>query len=166
MKILLLLSVLFIASCHRSPWQHAFIRNGNDRYDLAKLIYPPSSDTQGIELEITRLGQEIQAYINVRHFKLPKNENDAQTTTVVISTHSATKAFVIPLLEGGERARLTAACLEYLIQNLELKTAVTLSSGHFSETVDASNFNLHYDAFMRKPSVIQPRSLIDFEPFK
>lgn len=166
MKILFcLLLLLLTTSCHHSTWQHTSIRNGNDRYDMAKLTYPSSNETNGIELEMTRLGKEIHAYINVHCFELPMNENDKHATTLTISTNCATRTFVIPLLEGGQRARLTDTCLEYLLQNLELKPSVTLSSGHFSETLDASNFERHYDALLRKPSVIQPRSMISLELF-
>ena len=165
MKILPFLLLLFLAGCHHSPWQHTSIRNGNDRYDMAKLTYPPSNETNGIELEISRLGKEIHAYINVHHFQLPSSGVDEHATTLTVSTNCSTKTFVIPLLEGGQRARLTDTCLEYLLQNLELKPSVTLSSGHFSETLDASNFERHYDALLRKPSAIQPRSMISLELF-
>ena len=132
---------------------------------MAKLIYPSSCETNGIELEITRYGKEIYAYINVHHFELPSDKNNRHATTLTIRTNCATKTFMIPLLEGGGRARLTDTCLEYLLQNLELKPSVTLFSGHFSETLDASNFERHYDALLRKPNVIEPRSMISLELF-
>ncbi|QVL56683.1 MAG: hypothetical protein KFB93_04690 [Simkaniaceae bacterium] len=165
MRILFLLFLFFLTSCHRSPWQHTSIRNGDNNYDMAKLTYPLSNETNGMELEITRYGKEIHAYINVHRFELPSYENDLHATSLTISTHSAKRTFVIPLLEGGQRARLTDSCLEYLIQNLELKPTVTLSSGHFSEELDASNFQRHYDALLRKPSIVEPRSMISLELF-
>lgn len=163
MRALYFILLLFLTGCHHSPWQHTSIRNGNDRYDMTKLTYLPSNEINGLELEMTRLGKEIHAYINVHHFELPKNENDKHATTLIISTNCSTRSFVIPLLEGGQRARLTDTCFEYLLQNLKLKPSVTLFSGHFSETLDASNFECHYDALLRKPSVIQPRSMINLE---
>ncbi|MDN3509369.1 MAG: hypothetical protein P0S93_05075 [Candidatus Neptunochlamydia sp.] len=165
MRILYLLLLLFLAGCHHSTWQHTSIRNGNDRYDMSKLTCPPYNETNGIELEITRLEKEIHAYINVHHLQLPKNKDDERATTLIISTNCSTRTFIIPLLEGRQRARLTDTCFEYLLQHLELKPSVTLSSGHFSETLDASNFGRHYDTLLRKPSFIQPRSMISLELF-
>lgn len=165
MRVLFFLSLLLLTSCHREPWQHTSIRNGNYQYDMAKLTYPSSNETSGMELEITRYGREVHAYINVHHYELPSYENDLHATTLTIRSDCGSRAFVIPLLEGGQRARLTDACLEYLLQNLELKPIVTLISGHFSEEIKASNFERHYDALLRKPSVIQPRSMISLELF-
>ncbi|MEM8727209.1 MAG: hypothetical protein AAGE99_00620 [Chlamydiota bacterium] len=132
---------------------------------MAKLTYPSSDELTGIELEITRLGKEIVAHVNVHRFQLPSSEDDGGSATLTIGTDCLKKTFIIPLLEGRQRARLTDNCLEYLLQNLELKASVTLSSGHFSATLNASNFKRHYDAFLRKASIIQPRSTIDLELF-
>jgi hypothetical protein len=130
---------------------------------MAKLSHPPTSVNDGLELELTRHGKEIHGYINVHTFELPSLENDTHATTLTISTRSATETFTIPLLEGGQRAKLTETCLDYLLQNLELKSSVVLTSGHFSETLDASNFRRHYDALLRAPSRILPQNMINFE---
>ncbi|MCB1107205.1 MAG: hypothetical protein KDK76_03825 [Chlamydiia bacterium] len=163
MKYLLILFTLLLTSCHRDGWHHTSIQNGNVRYDIAKLTHPSSSNSGGIELEITRFGKEIHGYINVHAFELPAYEDDPHATTLTISANCATKTFVIPLLEGGQRAKLTDTCLDYLLQTLELKPSVILTSGHFTEILDASNFERHYDALVRKPREILPQSIISFE---
>lgn len=132
---------------------------------MAKLTYPASSENNGMELEIARYGKEIHAYVNVHSYEFPTYENDLHATTLTISTNCASRTFVLPLLEGGQRARLTDTCLEYLLQNLDLKPAVTLSSGHFSQNLESSNFERHYDALLRKPRIINPKSMINFELF-
>lgn len=165
MKFLLLSFLLLLTSCHREPWQHTSIRNGNPNYDMAKLTYPASNPTSGMELELTRTGKEIHGYVNVHHYELPSYQDDLHATTLTITTNCAARTFVIPLLQGGQRARLTDDCLDYLLQNLELKPAVTLSSGHFSQELESSNFERHYNALLRKPPVIDPRSMVSFEIF-
>lgn len=165
MRILALFFLLFLTSCHREPWQHTSIRNGNAHYDMAKLTYPPSNPTSGMELELTRTGKEVHGYVNVHHYELPSHEDDLHATTLTISTNCASRTFVIPLLQGGQRAHLTDECLEYLLQNLELKPSVTLTSGHFSQELESSNFERHYNALLRKPPVIAPRSMVSFELF-
>ena len=160
----LLLSLLFLlTSCHHEVWQHSSIRNGNPQYDLAKLIYPSSNPNSGIKLEMIRNGKEVHAYINVKQYDLPPYENNPHQTLLTIETNRITKTFVIPLLEGKQRARLTDTCLDYLLQTLELKPSVTLSSGHFSETLNATNFSRHYDALLRQPHRLLPENLITFE---
>lgn len=163
MKSVLFILFLLLTSCHRSPWQHTSIRSGNHRYDMAQLTYPSSSETNGVELEITRVGKEIDAYINVHCFELPKLSDDSHTTMLTIDASGATRTFVLPLLEGGQRAHLTETCLNYLLQILILKDSVILSSGHFSTVIDASHFERHYDALLKKPSVLQPRSMIRWD---
>ncbi|MBF5059528.1 hypothetical protein [Candidatus Neptunochlamydia vexilliferae] len=81
----------------------------------------------------------------------------------ILSQNGFTKTFVIPLLEGGQRARLTDTCLSYLIQVLEMYDTATLTSGHFSETISGANFQRHHDALMRCPSALRPQNLITFE---
>jgi hypothetical protein len=130
---------------------------------MAKLSHPPMSSTDGLELELTRYGKEIHGYVNVHTFELPIFEGDTHATTLTISTNCASETFVIPLLEGGQRARLSDTCLDYLLQNLELKSSVVLTSGHFSETLDTSNFRRHYDALLRTSSRIRPQNMINFE---
>lgn len=164
MKALFLL-LLFLTSCHCEPWKHTSIRNGNAHYDMAKLTYPPSNPISGMELELTRTGKEIHGYVNVLHYELPPHENDLHATTLSISTNCASRTFVIPLLQGGQRARLTDDALDYLLQNLELKPSVTLTSGHFSQELESSHFERHYNALLRKPPVPDPRSMITFEIF-
>lgn len=165
MRLLALSLFLILAGCHRGPWQHTSIRNGNAHYDMAKLTYTSSNPISGIELELTRTGKEVQAYINVHHYELPSYQQDHHATTLTISTNCGKRSFIIPLLQGGQRARLTNECLEYLLQNLELKPTVTLSSGHFTQELESSNFERHYNALLRKPPVIDPRSMISFELF-
>lgn len=163
MKRLLLLYLVLLSGCHRDGWQHTSIQNKENRYDIAKLSHPPTSVSDGIELELTRHGKEIHGYINVHTFELPSSKENTSATTLTISTRSASKTFTLPLLEGGQRARLTDTCLEYLLQTLELKSSVILTSGHFSETLDASNFRRHYDALIRAPGRILPQNMINFE---
>ncbi len=163
MRYFLPLFLLILSGCHRDGWQHASIQNGNAHYDMAKLSHPPTSPTNGLELELTRYGKEIHGYVNVHTFELPIFEEDIHATTLTISTNCASETFVIPLLEGGQRARLSDSCLDYLLQTLELKSSVILTSGHFSETLDASNFRRHYDALIRAPSRILPQNMINFE---
>ncbi|MCB1109815.1 MAG: hypothetical protein KDK64_02450 [Chlamydiia bacterium] len=163
MRLLPLLLLFFLVSCHRDGWHHTAIQNGNRQYDMAKLTHPTTSVSDGLELELTRIGKEIHGYINVHAFELPAYEEDSHATTLTISTASASQTFVIPLMEGGMRAHLTDTCLDYLLQTLELKPSVTLISGHFTEILDASNFRRHYDALLRNPSRIQPQNMIHFE---
>ena len=132
---------------------------------MAKLTYPASNPTSGIELELSRSGKELYGYVNVHHYELPTYENDLNATTLTISTNCGSRTFILPLLQGGQRARLTDDCLEYLLQTLELKPAVTLSSGHFTQELESSNFERHYNALLRKPPVIDPRSMVSFEIF-
>ena len=75
------------------------------------------------------------------------------------------KLSFVPLMEGGQRARLSDTCLEYLVQTLQLKKEVTLSSGPFTETLNSESFERHYDALLREPSRIKPQNLIHFELF-
>ena len=159
MKWLIPLLLLFCASCHHSHWKHSSLRSGNPDQDLAKLIYPASNQNSGIEVEITRFGREVHGYINVKHFTLPLHDGSSHETTLTIGSRS----FVITLLEGGQRARLTENCLDYLIQSLELKASVLLTSGHFSESLDATNFRRHYDALLRNPRRLLPQNLVTFE---
>lgn len=163
MRLLLLLLLFLLVGCHRDGWQHTAIQNGNTRYDMAKLTHPPHSINDGIELELTRTGKEIHGYINVHAFELPPLEDDPYATLLTISSLSSERTFVIPLMQGGQRAHLTNTCLEYLLQTLELKPSVTLQSGYFSETLDASNFTRHYDALLRKPHALRPQNLVSFE---
>lgn len=164
-RYFLFFTLFLLTSCHRESWQHTSIRNGNRDYDIAKLSYPPSNPNSGIKLEFTRFGKEIHGYINVATFEFPTHKDDLHATTLTISTNSTTRTFVISLLEGGQRARLTDTCLDYLIQTLQLKSSVTLSSGHFSETLESSNFERHYNVLLREPSRIKPQNLIHFELF-
>ncbi|MGE0199090.1 MAG: hypothetical protein AB7N99_09225 [Simkaniaceae bacterium] len=158
-----LIIVLLLAGCHREPWQHSSIRNGNGQHDLAKLTYPASNPNSGIELAITRHGKEILGYIHVHSYTLPLYQENPHETFLTIETEQASQTFVIPLFEGGQRARLSPICLDYLLQTLELKPSVTLSSGHFSETLNSGNFHRHYDALLREPSRLLPESLVTFE---
>ena len=159
----LLLLLLILSGCHRDGWQHTSIQNGNAHYDMAKLSHPPKSVNDGLELELTRYGKEIHGYVNVHTFELPVFDKDTHTTTLTISSNCASKTFVIPLLEGDQRARLTDICLDYLLQTLELKSSVTLTSGHFSEILDSSNFRIHHNALLREPTRILPHNVINFE---
>jgi hypothetical protein len=165
MRILASLLFIFFTSCHREPWQHTSIRNGNSNYDMAKLTYPPSHPMSGIELELTRTGKEVYGYVNVYQYEFPPYENDIHATTLTITTNSAKRTFVIPLFQGGQKARLTDECLDYLLQNLELKPTVTLSSGHFLQELESSNFERHYNVLLRKAPILNPRSMVTFELF-
>ena len=165
MRTLFFFCVLLFTSCHHNPWKNSSLSNGNERYDMAKLTYSCPKQKNELELELIRCGKEVYGYINTLCFELPRNKDDHHTTTLKITTDSGIKTFTILLLEGRKRARLSDTCLEYLLQNLELKSLVTLSCGHFSQILDTSNFQRSYDALMRKPPLIQPRSMIHLELF-
>ncbi len=162
MKYSLLIFLLLLTGCCRDGWKHTAIKSGSPDYDISKLTHPASDPTNGIELELTRYGKEVHGYIHVKTFELPSHE-DEHATMLTISTPRSNKAFVIPLLQGGQRARLTDMCLSYLVEMLEMNGAVTLTSGHFSETVSGENFHRHHDALMRRPSALRPQNLVTFE---
>lgn len=160
----LFIPLLFFVGCHHEPWHHSFIRNSNFQHDLAKLSYTPSNPHQGIELEIIRHGKEIYAYVNVKQHKFACYDNNPYQTLLTITTDHDTQTFVIPLLEGGQRAHLTTACLGYLLQVLKNHPSVTLSAGYFSEQLNTTNFTDHYNSVVKQPYPLLPEQLINFAP--
>lgn len=152
-----------LLGCYHDLWEHGALQSGKNRFNSAKLTYPPHSISDGIELELTRIGSEIYGYINVHAFELPPHMDCKSSTTLIISTHQKERIFEIPRLEGGQRARLTDDCLEYLLQILELKGSVTLKAGHYHETLDSTRFSKHYDRLTRVPIPIYPRGFVSFE---
>jgi len=101
MNWLLFLLPFFCVGCHVAPWHHSSIRNGDPKYDLAKLTYPPTNSHQGIKLELTRYGTEIHGYIHVKEYTLPRWNENTHETTLIIETNNASRTFVVTLLEGG-----------------------------------------------------------------
>jgi len=155
--------MFLLASCHSGVWHYGSIRNSRPQYSFAKLTYPASHIHDGIELEIVCVGrEEIYAYINVKQYHFIPHEGDALQTSLTIQTNHATKNFIIPLLEGRQRARLTGECLAHLLYSLERHLSVTLYSGHFSGTLNAENFKKHYHDLIAQPRRFLPEQLITF----
>jgi len=138
-----------VACSHKGPWHCSFIRNSDAQYDLAKLVYASSNPYRGIELEIVRNGREVYGYINIKHCKFMCYDGHFHQTFLTIKTDHETKGFIIPLLEGGQRASLTDCCLQYLLQALEHNSSVTLFTVHFSETLNSTKFHYYYAQLMQ-----------------
>ena len=161
MKALLFLSLFLLASCHSDPWKTTAIYSSSREYTLARLSYPPSNPNNGMELEMTRFGEEIRAYINVYQYNFPlQNTNKTHLT---IQTEDRSQTFILPLMEGEQRVRLTDRCLEYLLTSLSTHSSITLSSGHFTQTIHTKNFKTHYKSLLRQPIFLRPENLINFE---
>ncbi|MCB1085223.1 MAG: hypothetical protein KDK60_03890 [Chlamydiia bacterium] len=163
--LFLSLLLLTLTGCQRGPWKHTVIQSSQREYDMARLTYPPTTPYQGIELELSRVGENLQGFINVHAFELPPLAENSQETQLQISDGHKTKTFILPLYQGGQRARLTENCLETLLEMLHTEKALTLTAGHFIQTIDSSRFKRHFEELMREPSRILPQNLITFEIF-
>ena len=163
MKGLFILLLFLLVGCHHDPWKNTSIYSSSSQYTLARLSYPPSNPNKGIELEMTRLGEEVYAYVNVYQYTFPPKDSQLDKTTLTIHTEETAETFVLPLMEGGQRVRLTDPCLHHLLLSLSTHSTITLSSGHFSQVINTKNFKNHYKALLHKPSFIRPQNLINFE---
>lgn len=130
---------------------------------MAKLSYPPSNPHKGLELELIRHGKETRGYLNAYHFSFPSYENNPKRAQIIIKTSNTTEAFVIHRLEGGQRLKLTEACLTTLLQLLDDNELVIIESGHFTQEISTKTFKRHYRDLMQEPSRFIPEEFVTFE---
>jgi len=105
----------------------------------------------------------MYAYINAKQYRFIPHEGDSSQTLLTVQTNHAAKNFVIPLLEGGQRARLTEECFDHLLHSIEMNSSVTLHSDYFSETLHSESFKKYYRDLLDRPRRFLPEQLITFE---
>jgi hypothetical protein len=158
--------LLLLSSCNipkPNHWHSSAIRSVNPDYDLAKLIYPASNQTNGIEIELIRQGDLVRGYLNVYSSEIPALLHDPHKAKVVLITEKEEKTFAITRLEGGQRLALSHEGFETLISALKETPSLTIKTGHFTQTINSKSFEKKFGALLKKPFRFSPEKLVTFE---
>lgn len=162
--VFFILFFLILSSCRKNePWEYASIRSENGEHDFAKIFYPPSNELDGIQFEIVRTGEIIHGYLSVTHFEIPPyKKNNEQALVTLISDHGE-QSFITTRFQGGQKLKLSSACLEALVSGLKTSPTLVIKTGHFSQKIDSAFFTSYYQMLEKKTARYLPENLITFE---
>ena len=152
-KIGFSLSLLFFIGCATSsPWKLTGLPNADPDYEIVRLSYPATDALHGMKLEFVRYGTECYAYIHAAGYAFPFYQGKENQAKVSFYTERTAMHFIAFRCEDGQRLRLTEEAAAALATSLKKGESVTLSCGHFSQSVSASYFCRAYRTLYKRPA--------------
>lgn len=148
----LLFSLFFLAGCaSHTSWKYDTLAKESDSIGSARLLYSDPKSSSSIRFEMTRIGYQTTAYLNLIQHRL------SQDSKVAVSLYYENEIYEeeVPVLEGKMRLRLSQEMTERLIQALREGKQVKITADGFQETLQSESFNPLYQRLVKNGSFLQ-----------
>jgi hypothetical protein len=152
LKRALIALFLFLLSC--SPccqqWYYDEVRTSCPTYNSQKMFLFPENEFRGVELEIIRTCSGEYVFLNVYALSFPREQDNPNTTLVVISCGDLSNKYLADRFEGGQRLLLPKEAEMFIITKLLEGKQLTVSTGRFCSEIIPRGFCEAYHKFSLK----------------
>ena len=111
-----LLLLLATSSCTTTgAWRYDALGAANEQFDCARLVYADPKSASPLRFEMSRIGYEIGAYLNLVQYRLSGD------STILVTLKYGDEIYKeeVPLLEGKMRLRLSSEMTSRLVLALQ-----------------------------------------------
>lgn len=141
--------LLLLAGCTASgPWRWEPLTSGLT--ECARLC-SPSNPSSPLSFELTRFGDEIEAYVSLTQFRF------SETPTLRVKLSSGEEES-LPVLQGRMRLRLSPTLTQRLITQLQEGHEVKISVDSFDKTLTPQDFLPLYLKLVKNTPLVQNTS--------
>lgn len=132
-----------------NPWIIDSIAAGNISFDSSRLRYSSPQKFSNITFEMFRMGDQIEAFINLNRPLLEEN------VRVLFTMNGESFEETIDAHEGRMRLRLSPETAQKVIAGLQDGEKVAICVDGYEETLDPSRFASSFAQFLGKTNFLQ-----------
>lgn len=150
-KYLLVLTAAMASCAAPVSWKYDALDAGSAQFDCARLQYLDPRSSSPLRFELSRIGYEIGAYLNLVQYRLSPHSS----ILVQLKYGDETYEEKIPVLEGKMRLRLSQEMTERLVAALQEGKQVKIAADGFEETLQSESFNPLYQRLVKNSQFLQ-----------
>ncbi len=145
-RLVLLLFFAVLCACNKqSHWSSDQIYSNDKESQSAKLTYISKDRIHGIDMEMIRIGERLNIYLNIHSIPSPPYNGDPKKALIKIKTTEKTFSFEAYRFEGGQKFLLPEEASRMLISALQNREAPTLILPGYRTTIEAEDFLEKFD---------------------
>lgn len=146
-----------LCACNKqSHWGSDQIYSDDVESRSTKLTYFSKDKIHGIDMELIRIGQRLNIYLNTHSIPAPPYNGDPKKTLVKIKTTEGVHSFEAYRFEGGQKFLLPEEASQILISALQNREAPTLILPGYRTTIETEDFSEKFDRLNRPVSQKNP----------
>lgn len=146
-----LILTLFVCGCTTTNnWSMDGIATGNSSFDSKRLRYHSTQAYPPLQFEIVRMGEQIEAFLSLTHFRLSEDN-----VKIIFTVEDQTFEDLVAVHEGRMRVRLSTEVTQKIIQALQDGKKVAILLDGFEETLDPTQFSSSFSKFANEGSFFQ-----------
>lgn len=138
--LLLASSLLFACSRQSSHWSSNKIHSDVKEYSSTKLIYSSDDPINGIDLEFIKIGDHLNAYLNVHSIPVPSCKDGKKYSLLKLEAIGEVHQTKTYRFEGGQRFLLSEEIAKILVDLLQENKDVTLILPGYRTVIKAEDF--------------------------
>ncbi len=141
---------LFAFSCSKQPshWTIDQIDSGKTEFCFTKLCYSSSDPVNGIDIELSKKGDQIQVYLLIHSTPVAALKSDPQSVAVSIRTSQEKLSDTAYRFQGGQRFLLSTESSEKIIELLKSKQEITILLNGYRTVLKPEDFEQKYETFL------------------
>lgn len=138
--------VIILCSCTpTTSWKLEKIVSGQEDFDIARLIYAQPQIDSPLQLEITRIGSQIEMYLNLTRSRFtPSFQEKNLYVTGIFTIGEERIEDKIPLLEGKMRLKIPSSLKASCIRALQEGKKIDILVDDFKQTIFPEQFEKLY----------------------
>jgi len=134
-----------LCSCYTSSaWKLEAISAGEKSFNSARLKYVPTTNQSPLHFEMTRVGDQIEAYLNLVRYHFSTSKENSLLVKTIFTIDGNSKEEWIPLLEGSMRLRIPSETTQEIIEALQKGQEIGILVDDFEQTLSPEFFSQFY----------------------
>jgi len=121
------------------------MHSDHEEFRSTKLTYFSRDPIHGIDLEFLKIGNRLNAYLNVHSVPVPLRQKDQKNVPLKLDINGEIIDCESYRLEGGQRFLLSQETLKILIDSLQHQKKITLILPGYRSTIQAEDFSTKFD---------------------
>jgi len=156
MHFLTLFLFLFFACTKPSPWAFDQVHSHEEEFRSTKLAYRSHNPVNGIDLEILKTHEHLNAFLNIRSMPIPPLKNDPKGAILLLTIDGKNVRHKVYRFDGGQRFLLSEETTSALIEALKNHQDVSLSLSGYTTLVKAEDFAAKFEKLLHPFPLANP----------
>ena len=148
---------LFLSLCacsSHSHWTADQVHSEKKEFSSTKLSYLSSDSIHGIDVELLKIAERLNVYLNVHSLPVPPHQGNPKSALLKLEIDGEPVRCEAYRLEGGQRFLLPEEMTKILIESLNNHKDVTLILHGYHSTIKAEDFSEKFKQLLN-PSPLQ-----------
>jgi hypothetical protein len=145
---LFFLSVLLFSCSRQGHWTSDQVNSDKQEFSSTKLSYLSNDPAHGIDLELLKIGERLNVYLNVHSVPVPPHQGHQKSAFLKLDIDGKIIRCETYRLEGGQRFLLPDDIAKIVIESLQSNKEITFILSGYRSTIKAEDFSAKFDQLL------------------